>query len=134
MRSILFIFFLAFTTKAVAPDLRIIYIIREKPVEVYSKLINAVVKVESSGDTLAFNVLEEAYGAFQIRPIRLLDYNSRTGKRYLMKDCFSFNVSKEIFLYYASKIGYPDFESIARQWNGSGLMTQEYWQKVKVYL
>lgn len=134
MRSILFIFFLSLTTKAVAPDMPILSIPRSQPVDLYDRLITAVVNVESSGDTLAYNLIEDAYGAFQIRPIRLRDYNSRTGKNYLMKDCYRYNISKEIFLYYAKRIGYPEYETIARQWNGSGSKTLVYWQKVKVYL
>jgi hypothetical protein len=31
--------------------------------------------VETKGDTLAYNPYEEATGIFQIRPIRLKDYN-----------------------------------------------------------
>jgi hypothetical protein len=90
--------------------------------------------VESMGDTLAVNLSEKAYGAFQIRPIRLQDYNQRTGKKYTTKDCFNFEISKEIFLYYAENISFPDYQSIARKWNGSGKMTLVYWRKVKKYL
>jgi hypothetical protein len=37
-------------------------------------------------------------------------------------------------MYYATKIGYPDYEKIARSWNGSGKSTLTYWQKVKALL
>lgn len=133
MRSVLIIFLLSMTSVAVAPDLQIFMIPEPTPVGFYENLIKAVVKVESSGNTRSYNFLEDAYGAFQIRPVRLNDYNKRTGKKYLMKDCYQYDVSQEIFLYYARKLGY-DFESIARQWNGSGKMTIEYWKKVKKYL
>ena len=39
---------------------------------------------------------------------------------------------KEIFLYYAMKIKYPNYELIAREWNGSGRSTLDYWKKVKI--
>jgi hypothetical protein len=90
-----------------------------------------VVRTESSGDTFAFNLSEEAVGAFQIRPIRLLDYYQRTGINYKIEECYNYDVSKEIFMYYARKIGYPDYETIARNWNGSGEATLDYWEKVK---
>jgi hypothetical protein len=79
-------------------------------------------------------VAEEAIGAFQIRPIRLLDYNQRTGKNYKIEDCYNFEISKEIFLYYAGKIGSREYETIARKWNGSGVTTLDYWEKVKSYM
>jgi hypothetical protein len=102
--------------------------------DIFEKLIYAIVMVECSGDTLAINHDEEAYGAFQIRPIRLHDYNKRTGKNYKIEDCLSYEISKEIFLYYAKNMGYPDFQTIARSWNGSGKMTLVYWEKVKKLL
>ena len=78
--------------------------------------------------------LEQATGAFQIRPIRLLDYNQRTGDSYKIEDCYNYDISKKIFLYYAMQIGFPKYETIARSWNGSGSTTLEYWEKVKSYL
>jgi len=126
--------FLLLALKATAPGSPVAFIIVSEPVDAYERLINAMIMVESSGDTLALNLPEEAYGAFQIRPIRLLDYYQRTGKNYETKDCFNFNISKEIFLFYARKISYHDYQSIARNWNGSGKMTLIYWEKVKKLL
>ena len=120
------IFFPAF-----APDMKVAYICSAMPVDAYDRLVKAIVQVESAGDTLAFNLLEEAVGAFQIRQIRLLDYYRRTGINYKLKDCHNFEISKEIFLYYARLTGYPDYETIARNWNGSGNATLDYWKKVK---
>jgi hypothetical protein len=127
-------FLLLISLSAAAPDLKGIFIIVTKPISPFEHLMNAIIKVESSGDTLAINCDEEAIGAFQIRPIRLLDYNQRTGKNYKENDLYNIDISKEIFLYYARKIGFPNFESIARSWNGSGKSTVVYWQKVKTYL
>ncbi len=134
MKRILIIFFSLLTLKAAAPDLKLLVIVKSEPIKIYEKLVDAIVKVESSGDTMAFNPDEDAYGAFQIRPIRLLDYNQRTGKNYQLVDCYRYKISKEIFLYYAHQSEYQDFEVIARNWNGSGKMTIAYWDKVKANL
>ena len=117
-----------------APDVRVIHIPFAKPVDAYGRLVNAVVMVESAGDTLAYNQDEEAVGAFQIRQIRLLDYFQRTGINYTIEECYSFKISKEIFLYYARQTGYQDYETIARNWNGSGNATLDYWEKIKLNL
>jgi len=114
-----------------APDVKVIYIPFTKPLDAYERLVNAVIMVESAGDTLAYNQLEEAVGAFQIRQIRLLDYYQRTGINYTIEECYNFNISKEIFLYYARQTGYQDYETIARNWNGSGNATLDYWEKIK---
>jgi hypothetical protein len=124
------IVFLLLASRATAPEIKTLALIESNPVNIYDRLMRAVIQVESMGDTMAYNPLENAYGPFQIRPIRLIDYNQRTGKKYTMKDCFSINVSSEIFLYYARTIG-SDYETIARRWNGSGEKTIEYWSKVK---
>jgi hypothetical protein len=134
LRSIIIILFLLQTIKAGTPYDKVAYIAISEPVDAYSRLIYAVVQVESFGDTMSNNLLEEAIGAFQIRPIRLLDYNQRTGNKYKMEDCVNYNISKKIFLYYANRIGFPQYEKIARNWNGSGETTIDYWEKVKSYL
>jgi hypothetical protein len=134
LKSILILLFLMLTVRVAAPDIRIAYVISSEPIEIYGKLIRAVVMVESFGDTMAYNLREEAIGAFQIRPIRLLDYNRRTGKTYKTEDCYNYKISKEIFLYYAQKIDFPEYEKIARNWNGSGETTSDYWEKVKSHL
>ena len=134
MKKVLFIVLMFFTHKAIAPDVKIITLFQTYPVNIYDRLIKAIVCVESGGDTLAYNILEDAYGAFQIRPIRILDYNQRTGKNYIVKDCYRFDISKEIFLYYATRTPSCDFEIISRNWNGSGPMTHDYWRRVKILL
>lgn len=120
--------------KATAPGTISTVIFVSEPVDAFSRLIKAVVMVESSGDTLALNLREEAYGAFQIRPIRLLDYYRRTGINYKIEDCYNYKVSEEIFLYYAVMNNSFDYQSIARNWNGSGIMTLDYWKKVLKHL
>lgn len=131
----LLILFLSLTvTRVPAPGLNVIYIVAAEPVDPFEILVNAIVQVESLGDPLAYNPEEEAVGAFQIRPVRVLDYNQRTGQNIKIENCYSYEVSKEIFLYYAKLAGYPHYETIARNWNGSGEATTDYWNRVKVYL
>jgi hypothetical protein len=63
-----------------------------------------------------------------------LDYNQRTGSKYILEDCYDIEISKKIFMYYARKNRYQDYELIARSWNGSGLLTMDYWERIKAYL
>ena len=64
---------------------------------------------------------------FQVRPIRLKDYNQRTGKSYTMKDMYDYDKALEVFMYYCTE----DIEQTAKNWNGSGKKTIDYWLKVK---
>jgi hypothetical protein len=128
------ILFLNIGFKAFAPDNDSFVVVRAIPVEPFSTLIHAIGMVESQYDTLAYNPLEEAVGYFQIRPIRLEDYNTRTGSTYSMNDLFDYKISEKIFLYYAVAIGPHDFERIAKTWNGSGKSTLLYWEQVKKFL
>lgn len=105
--------------------------VADKP---FKNLVHVIGLVETFGDTLAYNPLEDAYGIFQIRPVRLNDYNYRTHNCYSRKDLFKYEISEKIFLYYADQIGPYRFEKIARNWNGSGRKTDFYWDRVKGYL
>jgi hypothetical protein len=128
-----------FTIKTAIPDDKVTPITYSEPADfydrlLYDKIIKAVIHVESRGNTKAYNLREEAAGAFQIRPIRLRDYNQRTGNNYTLADCYNYEISKKIFLFYAKRIGYPRYELIARKWNGSGTATMAYWGKVKSHM
>jgi hypothetical protein len=103
-------------------------IIEQTPIEPYKQLAFAVGMVETKCDTLAYNPLEEAVGVFQIRPIKLVEYNKRTGSNYRREDLFNYKTSEKIFLYFADQIGPYNLELIAKKWNGSGHMTINYWQ------
>lgn len=131
MKILLVMFFSLMTIRAMAPDLKEVIVLKAEPVNAYERLLQAVFLVECNGNLRAYNELEEATGPLQIRPIRLLDYNLRTGNKYLLEDCYDFNISKKIFMYYALKTGYPNYELIAKNWNGSGKMTSDYWEKIK---
>jgi len=125
---------LALALKVFAPASESLIVIRTLPVEPFKSLIHAIGMVETQFDTLAYNPLEEAVGYFQIRPIRLADYNNRTGSSYSMKDLFNYKISEKIFLYYAAEIGPYNFERIAKTWNGSGQSTIQYWEQVRKFL
>ena len=130
--SITFLLTLAF--KVFAPTSESLIVVRTSPLEPYKSLIHAIGMVETKYDTLAYNPLEKAVGYFQIRPIRLIDYNSRTGSMYSRNDLFNYKISEKIFLYYATEIGPYDLERIAKTWNGSGKSTILYWEQVKKFL
>ncbi|MGD0582982.1 MAG: hypothetical protein ABR974_08580 [Bacteroidales bacterium] len=117
-----------------APSRESLVIFQSSPIEPYKRLINAIGIVETKCDTLSFNPVEQATGFFQIRPVRLEDYNIRTRSHYRMKDLYSYKISEKIFLYYARQVGPYDPEKIARRWNGSGHKTNNYWDRVKKYL
>ena len=127
-------FVLLLGLKVFAPMDKSLIVVRTAPIEPYNNLIHAIGMVETQFDTLAYNPLEEAVGYFQIRPIRLVDYNIRTGSTYTMNDLFNYKISEKIFVYYASEIGPYNFERIAKTWNGSGQSTIQYWDQVKKFL
>jgi hypothetical protein len=133
-KIISFTFFLFFASLAFAPSNKEVLIVEETPIEPFRNLMHAVGMVETSYDTLAYNPDEEAFGFLQIRPVRVEDYNRRTGSHYSMKDMYNCDISERIFLYYASQIGPYNLERIARNWNGSGKRTIQYWEQVKKYL
>jgi hypothetical protein len=133
-KIVLLTFLLLFALKAFAPGNGSLVIISTPPEEPFRKLIHAIGMVETKFDTLSYNPVEEAVGYFQIRPIRVIDYNKRTGSSFSMKDMFDYDISEKVFLYYASEIGPYNFERIAKRWNGSGKITFQYWDQVKKYL
>jgi hypothetical protein len=125
---------LSFSLQISAPVWKSLTIFEAQSIEPYKKLVFAIGMVETKGNNLAFNPLENAAGCFQIRPIRLIEYNKRTGSTYTRKDLFNYATSEKIFLYFADQIGPYNFEQIARKWNGSGRLTTSYWNRIKQYL
>ena len=128
------VFLLLIGLIAFAPSMESFVIIDDQPINPFKQLIYAVGKVETDLDTLSYNPIEEAIGFFQIRPIRVEDYNIRTGSNLNHSEMYNYETAEKVFLYYASQIGPYDFEKIAVNWNGSGSMTVYYWMKVKEYL
>ena len=103
------------------------------------KLVEAIIWVESKGDTLAYNKSEEALGCLQIRPIMLREVNRLLAKNdiqkvYTLKDRTSRSKSIQMFNVIRGHINNPTDERIARTWNGGynyGESTLKYWNKVK---
>ena len=133
-RAIFASLFLLMTYNASAPDSNHIVVVRPQPINPFSALIYATGMVETKGNIWAFNEHEKAAGIFQIRQVRIDDYNKRTGNKYTLTDMFDYEISEKIFLYFASLVGPYDFERIAKRWNGSGPMTEMYWKRIKAYL
>jgi hypothetical protein len=104
---------------------------KEKLESSFDSLIKAITWFESKNDTAAYNPHEEAVGAFQIRQCKLDDYNTATHSNYTLKDCYSYETSKRIFLHFARG---KDYEHAAKDWNGSGIKVTTYWDNIKKYL
>jgi len=79
-----------------APGFPRLFIAVGEPVNPYSRIIKAVIAVESSNGTNLFNAKENAAGWFGIRPVRLKDYNEKTGKNITHAECFDYEVGKMI--------------------------------------
>jgi len=126
----LFTIILFLLTSLATPSayLKVTYIPVSPAVNYYDALIKAIVAIESSGDTWALNINEQACGAFQIRPIRVKHYNKLRGTDYKTWNFFDYDLSREMFLYYARGKSY---QKAARDWNGKWEFTKEYWKKVK---
>jgi hypothetical protein len=130
-RIILILCFGLITALLTAPPFEVIYITAPREISAYEALIRAITTVESMNGKYVYNEKENAVGWFQIRQCRIDDYNNRTGKSYTLADCYDYEISKEVFLYFCQG---RDFESVAKSWNGKGSMTEIYWSKIKKYL
>jgi hypothetical protein len=127
-KTILLILFLLTITQLRAPEYKTLYIEEPKPIELYAPLIDAITWVESKHGKYIWNPLEGAVGWFQIRQVRVDDYNKKINAKYKLDDFYDYNLSKEMFLYYTKD---RSFEIVAKEWNGSGKMTINYWKLVK---
>lgn len=102
----------------------------------YDQLIRAIYKFESGCDSTVINEKEQAYGGLQIRQCRLDHYNQLTGMNYTLQDMFNFTKAREVFLYFAThdnngvEVEGKSFEQVAKNWNGSGPMTELYWASI----
>lgn len=104
------------------------------------KLIDAIIYVESRGNTLAHNISEDAVGCLQIRPIMLREVNRLLGfQKYKLNDRWNKTKSIEMFNVIKKHTIDPSNEKLARNWNGgwNGYKkpsTLKYWHKVKAQL
>lgn len=104
----------------------------------WEPVIKAIVQVESEGNTRA--VQGNSCGAMQITPILVAECNNilkkrKSKKRYTLRDRFSLEKSKEMFLLMQSHFNpLNDIEKAIRSWNGgnkySVKRTQRYFEKV----
>ena len=117
-----------------APEINVINIPVGVKIEPFKALLHATGIVESNNNNLALNEKEGAYGRLQIRDCRIKHFNKLSGKNYSLTDMYDYDKAKEVFLYYASKYGPYQIEKISKRWNGSGPMTDVYWDKIKVLL
>ena len=127
MKTPLIILFLLISAKMYAPGYNSLIIERSEGIEPFAGLLRATAIVESGNNHLAYNAQERATGLLQIRPIRLLDYNQRTGSHYTMNDLYDPKISKKIWVFYARKFSVYDFEGISRSWNCN---SRAYWMKI----
>lgn len=136
MKKLLFavFLFLTFAFQAVAPGRNGLIIFESPAINPYKDLMYAIGMVETKGNIMAFNDIENAVGVFQIRQVRIDDYNRRTGSTYALTDMFDPELSEKVFLYFASKYKPYELEKIAKAWNGSGPRTEYYWKRIKEYL
>lgn len=114
-----------------------------------SKLIKAIIEVESNGNDSAYGDTHikggEAVGALQIRPIMVREVNrilklKRSKLRYKLEDRWDRKKSIEMFqIWKEFHHEDDDFETIARNWNGGPngykkSRTEKYWLKVEAVL
>lgn len=132
----LFVLFLLFYTAAesVAPSRNYLVIHKPGDINPFEPLMHAIGMVETMGNTMAFNEYEGAAGIFQIRQVRIDEYNRQTNSCFRLSDMFDYENSRKVFLHFASKIGPYNFEKIAKSWNGSGPMTEFYWRRIRSQL
>ena len=103
-------------------------------------LIEAIMHVESRGDTLAHNLREDAVGCLQIRPIMVREVNRLIGANdFTLDDRWSKARSIEMFNVIRWHTENATNEILARNWNGGWngykkRSTLKYWNKVKKQL
>ena len=104
----------------------------------WNPVIHAIVQVESEGNTRA--VSGNSCGAMQITPILVKECNDilkkrKSKKRFTLRDRFSLEKSKEMFVLIQSHFNpLNDIEMAIRSWNGgmryNVKRTQRYFEKV----
>ena len=128
MRMLTTILILMISIPVFAPEEKSLCVVQPEEINYYALLIKAVVMVESNGNNMAFNPSEGAVGAFQIRQCRISHYNQLTGSNHALIDCYDYNLSRKVFLYFARG---KDYETAARNWNGRWDLTKNYWKQIK---
>ncbi len=109
----------------------------------WSKVINAIIKVESRGNPKAYNPNGKCAGIMQITPGVVKQWNvwfkaKKSKKRYTVADRYNVEKSKEMFIMYQKYFNPSnDVEKAIRIWNGgpgfSTKATQKYYNRVMKY-
>lgn len=105
----------------------------------WDNVINAIIQIESRGDSTAINKKTDAVGIMQIRKIVVDDCNEylaklNNPKRYTYDDRWNVQKSKEMFVLIQKRYNKTnDIEKAARIWNGgccyNKKSTDGYYQK-----
>jgi len=120
-----------------APPFTSLFVFYSTGINPFEKAYYAINYHESKLDSMAYNPKDPnggSHGISQIGLLRLKDYNKRTGKNYTVEDLYKIDVSREIFMFYASKYGPYKMDLIIRRWNGSGKATYAYLKKVRQHM
>ena len=109
----------------------------------WSKIMNAIIQVESQGNAKAHNANGDCIGILQITPILVKQCNiwlknQKSSKRYTLKDRYDVEKSKEMFIMIQEHYNpsHNVYKAI-RLWNGgpnySVKKTNGYYKKVMKY-
>ena len=102
-----------------------------------SKLLPALIQVESGGDNSAIGDSGNAIGCLQIWPVMVEDVNRVSGQGFTLNDRLSRHQSLKMARIYFRHYGKGwNIEQAARCWNGGPTgnkkkATLKYWEKVK---
>ena len=109
----------------------------------WSKIMNAIIQVESQGNAKAHNANGDCAGILQITPILVEQCNiwlkdQKSSKRYTLKDRYDVEKSKEMFIMIQEHYNPShNVEKAIRLWNGgpnySVKKTNGYYKKVMKY-
>ena len=109
----------------------------------WSKIMNAIIQVESRGNAKAHNANGDCIGILQITPILVKQCNiwlknQKSSKRYTLKDRYDVGKSKEMFIMIQEHYNPShNVEKAIRLWNGgsnySVKKTNGYYKKVMKY-
>ena len=109
----------------------------------WTKVINAIIQVESKGNPKARNPHGDCVGILQITPILVRQCNmwlkaEKSEKRYTLKDRYNVEKSKEMFIMYQEHYNPShNVEKAIRIWNGgpkySVAKTNKYYRKVMTH-
>jgi hypothetical protein len=126
MKIILLVILFFIAVKLFAPGITQFCIEKAEKINPYGRIINAITTVESLNGRFLYNPIENSVGWFHIRQIRVTDYNQRTGSNITLQDCYDYEVSKTIFLYYACQYRPDEYEKISCEWNAG-----PNWKQIK---